>query len=70
MHHLFSTLSWLAEGRSCARLESVVELCAGSEDGKWDEGAEGPLALMFTDGDSDFGVEEADEAKMDKISCN
>ena len=68
--HLLSALSWLAEGRSCARLESVVEVCAGSEDGKWDEGAEGPLVLMFTDDDSDFGVEEADEPKRDKISCD
>lgn len=30
-------------------------------DGKWEEGAEAPLVLMFIDGDSGFGVEEADE---------
>lgn len=32
-------------------------------EGKWEEGAEGPLALMFRDGDSGFGVEEDDEAE-------
>lgn len=61
--HLLSELSWLTEGRSCARLESVVELCAGRLEGKWEEGAEGPLALMFRDGDSGFGVEDDDEAE-------
>lgn len=63
LHHLLSELSWLAEGRSGARLESVAELCAGRVEGKWDEGAEAPLVLMFIDGDSGFGVEEADEAE-------
>lgn len=29
-------------------------------EGKWEEGAEGPLALMFRDGDSGFGVEDDD----------
>lgn len=65
--HLLSELSWLPEGRSCARLESVVELCAGRLEGKWEEGAEGPLALMFRDGDSGFGVEDADEAERRSI---
>lgn len=32
-------------------------------EGKWEEGAEGPLALMFRDGDSGFGVEDDDEAE-------
>lgn len=64
--HLLSELSWLAEGSSCARLESVEELCAGRVEGKWEEGAEAPLALMFIDGDSGFGVEDADEAKRSK----
>ncbi len=50
-------------GMSCARLESAVELCAGRVAGKWEEGAEGPLVLMFKDGDSGFGVEDADEAE-------
>lgn len=45
---------------SCARLESV-ELCGGMEEGRWEEGAEGPLVQMFRDGDSGFGVEDADE---------
>lgn len=31
-------------------------------EGKWEEGAEGPLALMFKDGDSGFGVEDDDVA--------
>ena len=61
--HLLSELSWLAEGRSCARLESAVELCAGRVEGRCEEGAEAPLVLMFRDGDSGFGVEEADEAE-------
>lgn len=39
-----------------------MELCAGRLDGKWEEGAEGPLVLMFRDGESGFGVEDADEA--------
>lgn len=38
-----------------------MELCGGMVDGKWEEGAEAPLVLMFIDGDSGFGVEEADE---------
>lgn len=29
----------------------------------WEEGTEGPLALMFRDGDSGFGVEDDDEAE-------
>lgn len=41
----------------------MVELCVGSEDGRWEEGAEGPLVLMFTDGGSGFGVEETDDAE-------
>lgn len=45
---------------SWARLESV-ELCGGMEEGRWEEGAEGPLVQMFRDGDSGFGVEDADE---------
>lgn len=32
-------------------------------EGKWEEGAEGPLALMFRDGDSGFGVEDDDVAE-------
>lgn len=64
MCHLLSELSWLTEGRSAARPESVVELCGGRVDGKWEEGAEAPLVLMFIDGDSGFGVEEADEAEI------
>lgn len=40
-----------------------MELCAGRLEGKWEEGAEGPLALMFRDGDSGFGVEDDDEAE-------
>lgn len=61
--HLLSELSWLAEGRSCARLESVVELCAGRVEGKWEEGTGAPLVLMLRDGDSGFGVEDADVAE-------
>lgn len=38
-----------------------MELCAGRDEGKWEEGAEAPLVLMFRDGDSGFGVEDADE---------
>lgn len=68
--YLLSELSWLAEGRSCARLESVVELCAGSAEDKWEGGAGAPLVLMFR-GDSGFGVEDADEAeKKGKMSDN
>lgn len=62
MGYLLSALSWLAEGKSGARLE----LCAGSVDDKWEEGAEAPLVLMFRDGDSGFGVEDADEAERRK----
>lgn len=66
-------LSWLAEGRSWARLESVPELCAG-RDCKWEEGAEAPLLLMFKDGESGFGVEDADEAESSRrearVICN
>lgn len=54
-------MSWLAEGRSWARLESVVELCGGKDEGKWEEGAVALLVLMFRAGDSGFGVEDADE---------
>lgn len=64
LYHLLSVLSWLAEGRSCARLDSVLELCVGREEGKWDEGAGALLVLMLRDGDSGFGVEDADEAGM------
>lgn len=53
-------------GRSCARLESVVELCAGKVEGKREEGAEVPL-VMFIDGDSVFGVEDADEAEREGV---
>ena len=60
--NLLCELRWLAEGMSCARLESV-ELCGGMEEGRWEEGAEGPLVQMFRDGDSGFGVEDADEAE-------
>lgn len=42
-------------------MESVVELCAGRVEGKWEEGAEAPLVLMLRDGDSGLGVEDADE---------
>jgi len=71
LYHLLRELSWLAEGRSCVRLESAVELCALRVEGKWEEGAEGPLALIFIDDDSGFGVEEADEAeRMGKTACN
>lgn len=63
MYHLLSELSWLAEGMSCARLESVEELCAGRAEDKCEEGAEAPLVLMFIDGESGFGVEDADEAE-------
>lgn len=38
-----------------------MELCGGRVGVKWEEAAEGPLALMLTDGDSGLGVEEADE---------
>lgn len=57
-----SELSCVAEGRSCAKLESVVELWVVRVAGRWEEGADGPLVLMFIDDDSGFGVEEADEA--------
>lgn len=71
MRHLLSELSWLAEGRSCARLDRVVELCAGRLEGKWEEGVGALLVLMFRDGDSGFGVEDADDAeKMGGRSCN
>lgn len=63
MCHLLSELSWLAEERSCARLDSVEELCAGRVEGRWEEGAGTPLVLILRDGDSGFGVEDADEAK-------
>lgn len=62
MNDLLSEFSWLADGRSCVRLESVVELCGGKVGVKWED-ADGPLVLMFTDGDSGFGVEEADDAE-------
>lgn len=43
-------------------------------EGKCEEGAEGPLALMFRDGDSGFGVEDDDEAEKDQakklLICN
>lgn len=39
----------------------MLELCAGREVVKWDEGAEAPLVLMDIDGDSGFGVEEVAE---------
>lgn len=38
-----------------------MELCAGRLEGKWEEGAGAPLVLMLRDGDSGFGVEDADE---------
>lgn len=41
----------------------MVVLCVGSEEGRWEEGAEGPLVLMFTDDGSGFGVEETDDAE-------
>lgn len=63
MINLLSEFSWLADGKSCARLERVVVLCAGRVGVKWEEPAEGPLLFMFTDGDSGFGVEEADETE-------
>lgn len=67
--HLLSELSWLAEGSSCARLESVLELCGGKVEGKWEEGAEGPLVLMFRDGESGFGVEDVDEAERNRTEA-
>lgn len=60
-------LSWVAEGRSCVRLESVVALCAGRLEAKWEEGTEGPLALILRDGESGFGVEDAEEADRKTI---
>lgn len=60
--HLLSELSWLTEGRSWARLESVLELWAGRLEDRWEGGAAGPLALMLRDGESGFGVEDDDEA--------
>lgn len=33
----------------------------------WEEGTEGPLALMFRDGDSGFGVEDDDEAERSEV---
>ena len=48
----------------------MVELCAGRVEGKWEEGVGAPLVLMFRDGDSGFGVEDADEAKKGGMSCN
>lgn len=66
--HLLSELSWLTEGRSCVRLESVVELCGGRLEGRWDEGAVGPLALMLRDGESGFGVEDDDEAERGRAT--
>lgn len=51
-----------------------MELCAGRVEGKWEEGAEAPLELMFRDGDSGFGVEDADEAERKRrgkvFTCN
>lgn len=49
-----------------------MELCGGSEEGRWEEGAEGPLVLMFTDDGSGFGVEETDDAEKKglKRTCN
>lgn len=61
--HLLSVVSWLAEGRSCERLESVVELCVDKVEGKWEEGAGALFVLIFRAGDSGFGVDDAEEAK-------
>lgn len=60
--HLLSELSWLTEGRSCAKLDSVVELCAGRLEDKCEVGTVAPLVPIFR-GDSGFGVEDADEPK-------
>lgn len=43
-------------------LECVLEVCAGKVEGKWEEGAGAPLVLMLIDGDSGFGMEDAEEA--------
>lgn len=51
----------LAEGMSCGRLGSAV-LWGGMEEGMRAEGAGALLVLMLGEGDSGFGVEEADEA--------
>lgn len=45
-----------------------MELCGGRVGVKWEEAPEGPLVFIITDGDSGFGVEEADEAEKKK--CN
>lgn len=59
-------LSGLAEGRSWARLGSVVELWWGREEGRWEEGAGALLVLMLREGDSGFGVEDADGAGRER----
>ena len=46
---------------SCGRLGSA-ELWEGMEEGMRAEGAGALLVLMLREGDSGFGVEEADEA--------
>ena len=43
-----------------------MELCAGRVEGKREEGAEVPL-VMFINGDSGFGVEDADEAEREGV---
>lgn len=40
-----------------------MELCAGSDGGRWEEGTEGPLVLRFTDDGSGFGVEAAEDTE-------